>query len=243
MPSFRTTILAVATAFVATAGADYYIEPDSVPASTRGEPSQYVLLVCRKLMKILNPANWCQSEIATCPLICEDMGSGGASVNTCDPVSKPTIHLVIHRPPPPPGFYDVLTFSPHTQDKLSYGCLCADNKTPNVSQYSLTLPYFTCTQWGIQCVAACGSDNTCASACRQDHPCGALDPSPPNSTNATKTATTTSASSTSTGDAIYTSLGGNDKSAASGPPASELARLYSTMGTLGLFCIGFAYLL
>lgn len=141
--------------------------------------------------------------------------------------------------------YYILTLHPHIQDTLTYGCLCDDNKTPNVSQYSLTLPYFTCTQWGIQCVAACGSDNKCASACTQDHPCGALDPTPPNSTNATKTAATTSssASSTSTGDAIYTSLGGDDKSAASGPPASELARLYSTMGTLGLFCIGFAYLL
>lgn len=195
MPSFRTAVLAAATVFVSTARADYYIDPDSVSSSLR--------------------SSWCQSEIATCPLICEDMGASGASVNTCD------------------------------ADKLTYGCLCNDNQTPNVSQYSLTLPYFTCTQWGTQCVAACGSDNTCASACRQDHPCGALDPTAPNSTNTTTTATASTASSTSSGDAaVYTSLGGgSDSSAASGPASLELARLYTTMGALALFSAGFAYLL
>ncbi len=72
---------------------------------------------------------------------------------------------------------------------LSYGCLCGNNLQPNVSEYSLTLPYFVCTEWGTQCVNACGSDNTCASACRQDHPCGAQRPK----TNYT---TTTSSSET-----------------------------------------------
>ncbi|KAF3764489.1 hypothetical protein M406DRAFT_278023 [Cryphonectria parasitica EP155] len=191
MPSFKTAVLAVATAFVASVRADYYIVPTSVPVATREE--------------------WCSSEVAECPSICEDMGAGGAKVNTCDSTT------------------------------LSYGCLCDDNTTPNVSEYSLTLPYFVCTEWGNQCVTACGINNTCASACRQDHPCGALDPTT-NKTNSTATASASSTSSTSSSgsDTVYSSL--NGKSAA-GPPAFEMARLYSTMAVLGLFCVGFGYLL
>lgn len=131
------------------------------------------------------------------------------------------------------------------QTALTYGCLCDDGKTPNVSQYSLTLPYFVCQEWGTQCVADCGSDNTCAGACRQDHPCGALDPSPANKTNSTTTASGTAsstASSTSTDAAVFTSLGGGD-SASAGPPTFELTRLYTTFGTLGMFFAGFVFLL
>lgn len=35
MPSFKTAFLALAAALVATVQADYYINPDSVPLSTR----------------------------------------------------------------------------------------------------------------------------------------------------------------------------------------------------------------
>ncbi|PSR75106.1 hypothetical protein BD289DRAFT_354834, partial [Coniella lustricola] len=158
MVSFRSAVVAVASAFVTLAGADYYVQPDSVPLATREA--------------------WCTSEISQCPLICEDMGAGGASVNTCNSTT------------------------------LSYGCLCDDNTTPNVSEYSLTLPYFTCTEWGNQCVTACNGNNTCQGACRQDHPCGALDPAT-NKTNATTTASSSSASSTSSSgsDTVYTDLG------------------------------------
>ncbi|KAL2287893.1 hypothetical protein FJTKL_04680 [Diaporthe vaccinii] len=111
--------------------------------------------------------SWCQSEISTCPSICRDQSDTGAQVNTCDP------------------------------DTLTYGCLCGDNTQPNVSEYSLTLPYFVCTEWGNQCVKGCGLDSSCASACRQDHPCGASNPSTANETSATATSTSQTASSTS----------------------------------------------
>jgi hypothetical protein len=64
-----------------------------------------------------------------------------------------------------------------------------------VSEYTLTIPYHVCTEWGNQCVEACGSDNQCASSCREDHPCGAQNPK---KYNTTSTATTTTAAPTAT---------------------------------------------
>ncbi|KAB5578537.1 hypothetical protein GE09DRAFT_554156 [Coniochaeta sp. 2T2.1] len=107
---------------------------------------------------------WCTSELSTCPLICQQVEPRTTLVNTCDPVT------------------------------LTYGCLCGNNQQPNISEYSITLPYFVCTEWGTQCVAGCGSDSTCASTCRQNNTCGARDPK----TN--YTSTTSSASPTGTGD-------------------------------------------
>ncbi|ROV88803.1 hypothetical protein VSDG_08973 [Cytospora chrysosperma] len=194
MPSLRTSLLAAAAAFVATVGADYYIDPDSVSLSER--------------------ESWCTSEINNCPPICQDQAQTGATVNTCDPKT------------------------------LTYGCLCADGTQPNVSEYSLTLPYFVCVEYGSQCVAACGSNNTCSGACRSDHPCGAQHPK---TSNATATATAASGTASSSADAtvIYSGPGGQtgSSSAASGPPSFETARLYGTAGMLGLFSLGFAYLL
>jgi hypothetical protein len=58
-----------------------------------------------------------------------------------------------------------------------------------MTEYTLTLPYFVCQEWGNQCVTACGGNNACASSCREDNPCGASDP-------AKKTASTTGTSTT-----------------------------------------------
>ncbi|ROW07966.1 hypothetical protein VMCG_03402 [Cytospora schulzeri] len=192
MHSLRTSLLATAAALVATVGADYYIDPDSVSLDQRKA--------------------WCQSETSTCPSICEDQAQTGASVNSCDP------------------------------EKLSYGCLCADGTQPNVSEYSLTLPYFVCVEYGSQCVTACGQNNTCSAACRSDHPCGAQHPK---TSNATSTAASTTASSTADATAVYSGLAGQtgSSSSASGPPSFEILRLYGTAGMLGLFSLGFAYLL
>ncbi|CAN8101307.1 unnamed protein product [Discula destructiva] len=154
---------------------------------------------------------WCQNELETCPYICRDMGATGASVNTCNATL------------------------------LTYGCLCNDGATPNASEYSLTLPYFTCVEYVSQCVTACNSDSNCQGACQQDHPCGATDPK---KYNTTATASSTAASSTAAdGSTVYTGLSNGGGSSAAGPPAFELARLYATLATLGLFGMGFMYLL
>ncbi|KAH7027620.1 uncharacterized protein B0I36DRAFT_364800 [Microdochium trichocladiopsis] len=141
MPSLRSSVLALATIVASVARADYYIDPDSVALSIR--------------------TSWCQSELSTCPIICQQYPPGTTLVNTCDP------------------------------EHLTYGCLCGNGQKPNVTEYTLTLPYFTCTEWGNQCVKACGQDNECSRNCREDHPCGALSPTKQN-----ETATSSSASAT-----------------------------------------------
>lgn len=66
MLSLKTTFLAAATLLASAVRADYYIDPDSVSLSTR--------------------TTWCQQELTTCPLICEQTDPGTTLVNTCDPV-------------------------------------------------------------------------------------------------------------------------------------------------------------
>lgn len=109
--------------------------------------------------------SWCASELSTCPIICQQYPPGTTLVNTCDP------------------------------ETLTYGCICGTGQKPNVTEYSLTLPYFTCTEWGNQCVKACGQNNECSRNCRENNPCGALNPT---KNNETTTASSTSASASAT---------------------------------------------
>ncbi|CAI4218636.1 unnamed protein product [Parascedosporium putredinis] len=184
MPSFRSTSLAVAAAFVAIANADYFIEPDSVPLSTRKA--------------------WCLDEKRICPIICRLVDDRPAMVNDCDP------------------------------EALTYGCICGNGQQPNISEYTLTLPYFTCTEYGNQCVLACGQNNECSRACREDNPCGAQDPAPPNKTTSTTSSTATSTKSAD--DEVITNLG-QDSGAAQ---AADLARHFGLAVVLGGFFAGFA---
>lgn len=186
MPSFKSTTLAVAAAFVAVAHADYIIDPESVPLSTR--------------------KSWCVDEKRICPFICQQLDDRPVLVNDCDP------------------------------EQLTYGCICGNGQQPNVSEYTLTLPYFTCTEYGSQCVKACGQDNECSRACREDNPCGAQDPTPPNKTVSETVATASSTKSAD--DEIITDLG-QDSGAA---PAIEFARHYGLAVVLGGFFAGFALL-
>ncbi|KAJ3955679.1 hypothetical protein N0V92_007798 [Colletotrichum tropicale] len=138
MPSFKSTVFAVAAAFAAAAQADYVIEPKSVPLATRRLP----------------------------------------------------------------------------QNSLTYGCVCGDGNQPNMTEYSLTLPYHVCQEYGNQCVTKCGlGANECASKCREDNPCGATNPTRANGTStASGTATATSSS---TSGAIFTGMAGDDGSSGS----------------------------
>jgi len=124
---------------------------------------------------------WCTAQKATCPLLCLQLGPGASSTtiqNSCDAAT------------------------------LSYSCVCGNGLQPNATQYSQTLPYFICTQYGTQCVAACGSLNTCQSACREDHPCGAQDPNPPSNVTTTKGSTTSTSTSAAANGAASTNAAG-----------------------------------
>ena len=97
-----------------------------------------------------------------------------------------------------------------TQTTLTYDCVCGNGQSPNASEYSQTLPYFICTEWGTQCVAACAGDTSCQSACRDDHPCGAQNPKRVNVTSTTSSvsSTTLPADATSgTAGIVYSGIG------------------------------------
>ncbi|KAF4818840.1 hypothetical protein CGCSCA5_v004839 [Colletotrichum siamense] len=127
---------------------------------------------------------WCQDETNTCPIICQQVEPRTTLVNDCD------------------------------YNSLTYGCVCGDGNQPNMTEYSLTLPYHVCQEYGNQCVTKCGlGANECASKCREDNPCGASNPTRANSTStASGTATATSSS---TSGAIFTGMAGDDGSSGS----------------------------
>ncbi|OAA62255.1 hypothetical protein ISF_05264 [Cordyceps fumosorosea ARSEF 2679] len=153
---------------------------------------------------------WCRDEKLTCPLICQQTEPRTTLVNDCDP------------------------------ETLQYGCLCGDNKQPNVSEYSLSMPYYVCTEWGRQCVAKCNNNNVCASDCLQNHPCGATNPQRQNaSATSTQGATATQTGS----DGLYTGPPGSssDKKTGAGS-ALEAGRSWGfAVVFVGMFA-GFAML-
>ncbi|KAF4988581.1 hypothetical protein FGRMN_9701 [Fusarium graminum] len=164
---------------------------------------------------------WCDNEKETCPMICEQTSKGDTKVNECDPKT------------------------------LTYGCICGDGKQPNVSEYSLTLPFYVCQEWGNQCVEDCAGSASCASDCRQNNPCGANNPT---KANVTSTATGTAAvkataSATDDLNVIYTSDPGSDDNDDSGSSsktnsaaAIEAGRTWSLTIVLGTMFAGFAML-
>lgn len=120
---------------------------------------------------------WCNDQRSTCPVICLQTSTGDPVDNTCNP------------------------------ENLTYGCVCSDGKTPNMTEYTLTLPYHTCREWGRQCQEACGAgNNECASSCVEDHPCGAQEPQRVNKTTTTTMPATTSEPKPT--NQIYDSMGG-----------------------------------
>ncbi|KAI4644847.1 uncharacterized protein J4E79_010982 [Alternaria viburni] len=112
---------------------------------------------------------WCDQNRAQCPLIClqqPGINSMTTEQNDCD------------------------------SDALTYTCVCENGVAPNITEYSQTLPYFICQQWGNTCVENCNGDNSCQSACREDHPCGAQDPYRGNTSLPTTMASTAAATGT-----------------------------------------------
>ncbi|KAF2742596.1 hypothetical protein M011DRAFT_481509 [Sporormia fimetaria CBS 119925] len=135
---------------------------------------------------------WCLNQQSACPYICTQLEGVDSTItlaNECDP------------------------------DALTYACVCENGLEPNITQYSQTLPFYICQEWGNNCARACGNDNTCASACREDHPCGAQNPEQVNTTSSASmsaTASETSAPSRTLGiddfggEAAETSSSGNN---------------------------------
>lgn len=157
---------------------------------------------------------WCKQQKSQCPLIClqqPGVNSQNTVANDCDP------------------------------DTLDASCVCEDNSSPNITQYSQTIPYFKCTEWGNQCVKACGpSDSACATSCRTDHPCGAQDPAKPNATASITLSSSAGPSPTqSNSQATNTGLLGDDSNSNSNSKGNGAAGAFGTgCGTLALAIIG-----
>ncbi|KAK3903048.1 hypothetical protein C8A05DRAFT_14964 [Staphylotrichum tortipilum] len=159
---------------------------------------------------------WCNDQKSSCPTICLQTTTGKPTVNTCD------------------------------AETLTYGCVCSDNKQPNISEYTLTLPYHVCTEWGTQCVTSCGSNNQCSSDCREKHPCGAQSPTRVNETTSTSATASATASPSSTNQVFDGLSDGNQNGNSNTKNAAGALRFGDSFGLVvvagGLFA-GFAVLL
>lgn len=166
---------------------------------------------------------WCQSQLTQCPLLCLQNNGTDASkttTNDCDPES------------------------------LDFHCVCGNGISPNASEYSQTIPYFECQEYGNECVANCGGDSSCQSACRDKNPCGAQDPKRVNATSTSSTAAPsgTDGSSGSGTPTVFKPFGGSTSASDSGKKngaqaALEVGRSYGlAMVFTGLFA-GFALIL
>jgi len=149
---------------------------------------------------------WCTSQTQSCPLLCLQLPgvtTENTEANDCSPTT------------------------------LAYDCVCDNGQSPNASEYSQTMPYFICTEYGTQCVANCGSDTACQSACRDDHPCGAQNPVRVNTTTSATMASTTS-TSTNTAPSVFNGLGGATTTAASSSKKSGSNTALDLGATYGL---------
>ncbi|KAL8714780.1 MAG: hypothetical protein Q9220_001293 [cf. Caloplaca sp. 1 TL-2023] len=86
-----------------------------------------------------------------------------------------------------------------------------NGQQPNASEYSLTIPYYECTQSANLCVDNCPKgDSACQSTCRTAHPCGAQNPTRVNTStiSSTMAATATGGSAATDGaSTAYTGFG------------------------------------
>ncbi|KAJ5971214.1 uncharacterized protein N7479_001132 [Penicillium vulpinum] len=160
---------------------------------------------------------WCGSQTSACPLLCLQIpGASGTPIsNTCE------------------------------AETLLYYCLCSNNVTPNATEYSQTIPYYTCTESNNQCVLKCNGDSTCQNNCRVNNPCGAQDPKRVNVT--TTTTTTKSATPAATETPVNTNINGNGATGATGAAPRmalvDMSHVYGLCVLVGGFVAGFATLL
>ncbi|KXG51525.1 uncharacterized protein PGRI_089180 [Penicillium griseofulvum] len=154
---------------------------------------------------------WCNSQTSACPLLCLQVSgaSGSPTSNTC------------------------------SADTLHYDCLCSNGVNPNATEYSQTIPYYTCTESNNQCVLKCNGDSSCQNNCRVKNPCGAQDPKRVNVTTTAKAATPTASETP-----VNTLVNGNGATGAAPRMASvDMSHVYGLCVLVGGFVAGFATLL
>ncbi|CAG8972968.1 hypothetical protein HYALB_00008328 [Hymenoscyphus albidus] len=159
-----------------------------------------------KTVPLATRQSWCTSQRSACPLLCMQLTGTSSTTrrNDCDP---PT---------------------------LVFNCICGNGLAPNASEFSQTIPYFECTEFGSACVRNCNGDATCQYNCRADNPCGAQNPIKVNtSTITTMSATATGGPGQATNAAgAFTGLGGApaETAAAGGAAGSSGAESALNLG-------------
>ncbi|KAI4739145.1 hypothetical protein E4T50_10400 [Aureobasidium sp. EXF-12298] len=172
---------------------------------------------------------WCTNQQYACPLICLQTAANSSDTieNDCDP------------------------------ETLDYSCICENNIAPNASEYSQTIPYYVCTEYGTECIANCGGNSDCEYNCRAQHPCGAQNPKRVNVTSSTSSATASQTGSNSgqatnsAGQTVFSGLGGSGSASQTGSSSSSTgsAAALQLGQAYGLFAVaagifgGFALLL
>jgi len=126
------------------------------------------------------------------------------------------------------------------ENTLKFTCTCGSGTTPNISDYSQTLPSLECDEWKRQCVAA-APDNLVGQNFCLKFTCGLKNASSVGAGATASGSTPGGASQTSSGGASSTSGG----AAASSSGAAVMLRAGQDFGTgallLGIFAIfGFA---
>ncbi|KAI9828918.1 MAG: hypothetical protein M1826_005841 [Phylliscum demangeonii] len=111
---------------------------------------------------------------------------------------------------------------------LIFHCICSNGLSPNASEYSQTIPYYLCTETNNQCVANCGGNSACQSACREQHPCGAQAPKRVNTSSSSTTATATDAASSAPSPSLFTTFGGAPLPAKTANPQKSTASSFSS---------------
>jgi len=168
---------------------------------------------------------WCVNQQASCPLLCLQLAKvASTSSNKCDPKT------------------------------LDWSCVCSNGISPNISEFSQTIPYYECTEFANQCVTNCGlANNACSNTCRTAHPCGAQNPTRVNATSSTAAATSGGAAATSTGFGSFGGAGSGGASSTSSSGSSgtkssasvvaiNLGRTYGLSVVIGGIFAGFALL-
>ncbi|KAK6537365.1 hypothetical protein TWF694_011557 [Orbilia ellipsospora] len=137
---------------------------------------------------------------------------------------------------------------------LTYSCVCEDGSTPDLSQYSGTLPYFICQEWKAQCIDA-GANNleaesscaavTCGAAAlttggggagavgstSTTNPSAGVTPAPGTSSSTPATQTTSPPSSTTTPPSSTNPVDNQSSSSSAGSSSSSSSSSSSPTGT------------
>lgn len=105
-----------------------------------------------------------------------------------------------------------------------------------------------CQQYGNQCVTTCNGNTECQNSCRVDHPCGAQNPSPLN-TSAMSTMPSTTAGGAATGGVVYNGIDGPAETApadgkkSAGQAALDMGQSYGLAVVFAGVFAGFALVL